>query len=266
MSLTEPGESISPLANQMAKQTRDLAWTLAHFAFVANVTTLASECDIAHSPTMSVASCRTVPKQALAFIGESPVLLATYATFLAEPGSEVSLLVNENQWSTVKQAFEIVQTQPLWQMVYRGPTSNLETGIATPLADNDWPAIQALAKSEKITLDMFSSDPLANGPAFGIWDRRKLVSLGMTNVCIPGAAQIANIITKRDYRRQGYASTIMSALISTHIHEGRHVFLIVDQNNNNAIRLFQKTGFVSENPMYWVKCVLKSDSGKNRIK
>ncbi len=264
MSLTDPGDHSSPLANQIAVQTRDLAWTLAHFAFVANVTTLASECDIAHSPTMSVASRRTLPKQALAFIGDSPALLATYATFLAEPGSEVNLLVNEKQRLVVEEAFTVVHTLPLWQMVYRGLISTLNIGRATLLADNDVAAIQSLAESEKTTFEMFSSDPLANGPAFGIWERRKLIAVGMTNVCIPGAAQIANIITRKEYRRQGYASEVLSALISTHITEGRHVFLVVDQNNNNAINLFRKIGFASENAMFWVKCILKEVRCKSK--
>ena len=257
MDLADTGDRLSPLANQIAMQTRDLAWTLAHFTFVANVTTLASECDIAHSPTMSVASCRALPKLAIAFIGESPALLATYATFLAEPGSEVNLLVNEEQRTIVEQAFNIVKIQPLEQMVYRGKTEDLDTGRATLLADNDMSAIQSLAKSEKISLDMYSGNPLANGPAYGIWDRRKLIALGTTNVCIPGAAQIANIITRKDYRRQGYASKIVSTLISTHLNEGHHVFLVVNPNNHKAIRLFEKIGFVNENSMFWVKCVIK---------
>ncbi|MDF1513997.1 MAG: hypothetical protein P1S60_09320, partial [Anaerolineae bacterium] len=116
MTLPDFSDRLSPLDSHIAAQTRDLAWTLAHFAFVANVTTLASECDIAHSPAMSVASCRTLPEQILAFIGESPDLLATYAAFLAEPGSQVSLLVNAEQRSIVEQAFNIVQIRPLWQM------------------------------------------------------------------------------------------------------------------------------------------------------
>ena len=56
-----PPDRPSPLASQIESQTRDLDWTLAHFTFVANVTTLAAECDIAHSPTMSVANCRALP-------------------------------------------------------------------------------------------------------------------------------------------------------------------------------------------------------------
>lgn len=260
MGLIDTNERFSPLANQMAMQTRDLAWTLAHFTFVANVTTLASECDIAHSPTMSVVSCRTIPKQALAFIGDSPSLLATYATFLAEPGSEVSLLVSDEQRIIAEKAFNVIQTHPLWQMVYRGSVHNLYTGRATPLTDNDWAAMHSLAKTEKTTLEMISSNPLANGPAYGIWERRKLVALGMTNVCIPGAAQISNIITKRECRRQGCASEIVSALITAHAHEGRHVFLVVNQDNKAAIDLFKKIGFVNENAMFWIKCIIKESN------
>ena len=265
MSLTNPGDRSSHLANQIAEQTRDLAWTLAHFTFVANVTTLASECDIAHSPTMSVASCRTLPQQALAFIGESPALLATYATFLAEPGSEVRILINAEQRAIVEEAFNVVHILPLWQMVYRGSIKTLNVGRATQLADNDLTAIQSLTQSEKAGFEMFHTDPLANGPAYGIWERRKLIALGMTNVCIPGAAQIANIINRRDYRRQGCATEVLSALISTHVTEGRHVFFVVDQNNNNAIELFNKIGFTRENVMFWVKCVLKEVQSKSKV-
>jgi ribosomal protein S18 acetylase RimI-like enzyme len=246
-------------------QTRDLAWTLAHFAFVANVTTLAAECDIAHSPTMSVASCRTLPEQALAFIGESPALLATYATFLAEPGSEVRLLVNEEQRHIVRTAFKVIETHPLWQMVHQDATSLVGSERAVPLTETDWTAITALAKSEKIALEMFSSNPLMHGPAYGIWERRKLVAVGMTNVCIPGAAQISNIITRKECRRQGYATAIISALISDHKNAGRQVFLVVDRDNSDAIRLFTELGFTRENEMFWVKCVLKDSVAHHNI-
>ncbi|MGC9347263.1 MAG: hypothetical protein ACP5JG_03910, partial [Anaerolineae bacterium] len=102
MAFWNGSERSSPLASEIEAKTRDLDWTLAHFTFVANVTTLASACDIAHSPAMSVASCRTLPERALAFVGESPDLLATYAAFLADPGTEVDLLVNEDQRSIVE--------------------------------------------------------------------------------------------------------------------------------------------------------------------
>ena len=248
----------------MAEQTRDLAWTLANFTFVANATTLASECDIAHSPAMSVASCRTLPHQALAFIGESPALLANYATFLAEPGSEVRLFINEEQRAIVEEAFNVVNILPLWQMVFRGSVGTLHMGRATQLADNDVAAIQAFKRSEKTGQGLFDANPLAKGPAYGIWERRKLIALGMTNVCIPGAAQISNIITRRDYRRQGCATEVLSALIRAHVSEGRHVFLVVEQNNSAAIALFEKIGFASENVMFWVKCVLKEAQVKSQ--
>ena len=54
--MAHAGRLSSHLADQIEAQTRDPDWTLAHYTFVASVTTLASECDIAHSPAMSVAS------------------------------------------------------------------------------------------------------------------------------------------------------------------------------------------------------------------
>lgn len=253
-------ERPSPLTSQIACKTRNLDWTLAHFTFVADVTTLASECDIAHSPLMSVASCRSLPKQALAFVGESPDLLATYATFLADPGSEVDLLVNEEQRAVVEGAFEVRSVLTRWQMLYRGDPADLDPGRATALADNDLAAVLALAKAEGTTLALPEHDPFAYGPAFGIWERRKLVSLGTTSVCLPGVAQIDNVLTRKDHRRQGYGAEIVSALVLAHLAEDRGVFVVVDQDQTPSHHLFEKLGFVRERPMYLMTCVLKANN------
>lgn len=248
----------SPLSSQIANKTRDLNWTLAHFTFVANVTTLAAECDIAHSPLMSVASCRAFPKQALAFVGESPDLLATYATFLADPGSEVDLLVNEEQRGVVENAFEVRSVVTRWQMLYRGDPEDLDPGRATPLADNDMAAVLALADASGTTLALPTDEPFAHGPAFGIWERRKLVALGTTTICLPGVAQVDNVLTRTEYRRQGYGAEIISALVLAHFAEGRGVFVVVDQDQIASLHLFEKLGFIRERPMYLMTCVLRA--------
>jgi ribosomal protein S18 acetylase RimI-like enzyme len=248
----------SPLSSQIACKTRDLDWTLAHFTFVADVTTLVAECDIAHSPLMSVASCRSMPKQALAFVGESSDLLATYATFLADPGSEVDLLVNEEQRPVVEQAFEVRSVVTRWQMLYRGDPDDLDPGRATALADNDLAAALALAKAEGVTLALAADEPFAQGPAFGIWERRKLAALGTTSICLPGVAQIDNVLTRSEYRRQGYGEEIVSALVLAHLAEDRGVFVVVDEAQTASQRLYETLGFVRERPMYLMTCVLKA--------
>ena len=247
----------SPLASQIESQTRDLDWTLAHFTFVANVTTLAAECDIAHSPTMSVASCRALPTLGLAFAGESSDLLATYATFLAAPGSAVSLFVSEEQRQVVESAFDVESVEPNWQMLYRGDPGDLDVGSAAELVENDLSAAQSLTKAERFEMICLSDHLVGQGPAYGAWERRKLIAMGMTTLVLPGAAQIGNIVTRSDYRRHGHASAVVAALLKEHLAQGRSVFVVVDQANSAAVALFDHLGFTRERPMYAMRCVLR---------
>jgi ribosomal protein S18 acetylase RimI-like enzyme len=256
MGIMDAADRHSPLTSQLEAKTRDLDWTLAHFTFVANATTLAAECDIACSPAMSVASCRTLPELGFAFVGDSSDLLATYAAFLADPGSEVSLLVNEDQRRIVEQAFRVVSVDPKVQMIYRENGGFSESLQVAELADNDLSAAQALAKAEKVPFLGFSANPLQQGSAFGIWDRRRLVAMGTTVVCLPGVAQIGNIITRREYRRQGYGTAVVSALVRAHSAAGRGVFVIVDQQNVGGLGLLVRLGFEPARPMYAMSCVL----------
>jgi len=249
----------SPLASRIEVQTRDLDWTLAHFTFVANVTTLATECDIAHSPSMSVASCHTLATPVLAFVGDSPDLLANYAIFLVTPGTEVYLLVSEAQRAIVEAAFTVLQVQPEWQMVWRGTLEALPPTHALELHPEDLSAMQTLAKSEKVVLQALAKDPFQQGSAFGVWDKKKLVAMGTTNVRLPGAAQIGNLITRKDYRRRGYASAIVSDLVRTLQQQDLLPFSMVMQDNTEAVHLFEELGFVRERPMYLLHCVLKAE-------
>lgn len=258
MSFLDALDRPSPLDSQIEAQTRDLDWTLAHFTFVANVTTLATECDIAHSPMMSVASCRSLPQFALAFIGDSADLLATYATFLTDPGSEVDVLVNDCQRAVVEKAFEVSQVTPEWQMLFRGDPEALSSERATQLADNDLSAAKALVRAEGYPLRSYSQEPFAYGPAYGVWERRRLVAMGTTSLCVPGAAQIDNILTHSDYRRRGYGSAVIGALVAAHHAEGRHVFAVVEQDNEVAIDFLESLAFVRARPMYRMHCVLRS--------
>jgi len=256
MAFSDVADRHSPLTSQLEAKTRDPDWTLAHFTFVANATTLASECDIAYSPAMSVASCRTLPELGFAFVGDSSDLLSTYAAFLADPGSEISLLVNEGQRAVAEQAFRVLSVVPKLQMVYRRLGELPDHPQVTELADNDLPAVQGLARAEGVPFLGFSASPLQHGPAFGVWDRRKLVAMGTTVVCLPGVAQIDNVVTRKEQRRQGWGTAIVSALVRAHSTAGRGVFAIVDEQNVGGLSLLKKLGFEAERSMYAMSCVL----------
>jgi len=248
----------SHLANQIEAQTRDPDWTLAHYTFVASVTTLASECDIAHSPAMSVASSQAIPRLQLAFIGESAELLANYTMFLISHGSEMELLVDEAQRAVAEQAFKVLSAEAQWQMVFRGDPAALDTGPATELVDNDLPAMQAVAKREQVELRFTTRDPFQQGPAFGVWEDNQLIVMGVTNLRLPGVVQIGNIVATKTASERLHIAAVVSALVKAHAERTR-VFCIIPQQEGAAVELLETLGFVRERAMYRMRCVLKEE-------
>jgi len=246
----------SPLTHQIQEQAQDLDWALAHFTFVADVTTLALECDIAHSPAMSVASCHRLTLPALAFLGDSPDLLATYATFLTDPGSEVYLLVNAEQRAIVQEAFTVLEEIPEWQLIFAGDAEQLDAGQAVRLTAQDLPAMRALAEAEGLIA--FERDPLADGPAFGVWEGRTLAAMATTHLTLPNAAEIGNVVTRSKYQGCGYGTAVVSALVRELVLEtGLNVFLMVFEKNTAALQLYERLGFERARPMYLLRCLIE---------
>lgn len=249
--------SRSQLSCQLEAANRDLDWMLAHFTFVADATTLADECDIICSPALSVANCHTLPFVALSFLGESPELLASYATFLVEPGTEVTLLLNNEQRVIAEEAFEVLEVIPEWQMVFEGAAESLDTDGVISLQPRHLPAMQALAEASGLTA--LGEDVFLHGPAFGIWAGNHLVSMGSTRLRIPGAAEIGNIATHPDHRGRGYAGRVVGALVKALSAEDLTVFLMVYQRNTEAIRLYERLDFMRRRPMYLMRCRVEED-------
>ncbi len=251
--------SASPLVRELEDKMRDLDWTLAHFAFVANVTAHASACDVVHSPRMSVVSCHCSDRPVLAFIGDAANLLADYTAFLAEPGSEVDVLVSEEQHAVVAEAFDVRSEAVKLQMLFEGRAEELVSPQAERLDARDLRAMHALAERSGYEVQAFEDDLLAQGPAFGIWEGRKLISMATTLLTLPGAAQIGNVVTLPERRRQGYATQAVSALVRAHLAEERPVFVIVDRQNRAAIRLFDRLGFGTVRRVYALRCRLERE-------
>lgn len=254
MKHSAPVSQLNPVLNcQSEVQKQDLDWSLAHFTFVADITTLASRCDIVCSPEMSVAVYRELPFPALSFLGDSVELLVSYTRFLVEAEQEITLLVNEAQRAIVEEAFIVSEIIPEWQLVYRGDPQELDSGDTELLVSKQLPAMQKLAQLAGLTA--LEKNPLAQGPAFGIWAGRTLVAMGGTHLELSSAVEIGNIATHPQYRRQGYAAQIVAALVQVHQSAGRIVFLMSYQSNLTAVQLYEKLGFERERPMYLIRCL-----------
>ena len=250
------GRLSSPAASHIEAQARDRDWVLAHFTFIACMTTLEAECDIALSPSMSVTSCRAMPKPDLAFIGNSVKLLTNYASFLVDPGSEVGLLVNEAQRAIVMEAFAVSNVEPQWQMVFHGTPCDLDAGDTTKLTAHDLPAMQALADVAKVPLHHIAKNPFKQGPAFGIWDRRKLVAMGTTDIRASGFVKIGNIVARGELESRQHVAHVTAVLVKAHAAPNTDVFLIVPQQDQEAIGVFERLGFMRERPMFQMHCLL----------
>lgn len=250
--------AITQLACQIEALRADLEWTLSHFTFVAAVTTLSDECDIVCSPAMSVASYHGPRFPELAFLGESPELLGTYTTFLAEPGSEVHLLVSAEQRAIAEQAFAVLEIRPTWQLVFRGDARQLDPGPATPLKPKHLAAMQTLA--QKAEISTVGEELFERGPAMGIWDGRTLVAMGATRTRVTGIAEIGKIAVHPEYRRRGYLQNIVAALVQALLaEEAVTIFTIVQQGQTETLQSYEKLGFERARPMYLMHCLVPEE-------
>lgn len=250
--------AITQLACQIAALREDPAWALAHFTFLAAVTTLSAECDIVCSPAMSVASYHGPRFPELAFLGDSPELLGTYTTFLAEPGSEIHLLVGAEQRAIAERAFAVVEIRPSWQLVFRGAAATLDPGAAMALKPKHLVAMQSLA--QKAGISTVGEELFDRGPAVGIWEGRSLVAMGATRTRVPGIAEIGKLAAHPDYRQRGYIGNIVAALLQALLaEEDLTIFTMVLQGNTEALQHYEKLGFERARSMYLLRCLVAEE-------
>ncbi len=253
------------LLRQPTEWLQDPDWSLAHFTFVADMTTLREACHFACSDDHIVARYTALPFAAIAFYGHTPKVLQRLTGRVIAPDEPFYMLVNEKQTRLAEQMFVIEEITPEWQMLFEAngrpnhPPA-LDTGNAVSLTINDLPAMHALA--EQAGLTALEENPLRLGPAFGVWDSwdgsgTALVGIGTTRLLLPGWAEIGNIATHPDHRRRGYGRQVVAALVQAHLDAGRRVFLMVYQTNTAAIRLYESMGFARVRPMFLLRCRLQ---------
>ncbi len=80
------------------------------------------------------------------------------------------------------------------------------------------------------------------GIAWGIFDNGRLISVGSTSGANSKSAMIIGIATHQDYRKKGYASTIVQKLCQESFTQGKE-FLCLFYHNPDAGRIYHKIGF-----------------------
>lgn len=246
----------------LTTQEHELERVLTDFAFIADVTTLASDCHFVGDAGTLVARYDGLPFTAVAFRSQDTTehprhisrTIAALTRRLVQPAEVFYCLVGKKQRSLIASAFRVLACHEEWQMLFRGDSSTLDPGGSVPLTNTDLPEMEAL--SEREGMIAFDQDPLARGPWYGVRRKGVLVAQGGTHLILDRAAEIGNIVTARSHRRRGYGSQIVSALTRDLLAQGRAVFLQVFKDNDAAIACYEKIGFEKLRTMYLLRCRL----------
>jgi ribosomal protein S18 acetylase RimI-like enzyme len=220
---------------------------LGNYTWINNVTVGAYNCDFAfEGDNHCLAYYRALPFPAISLEGDSPALVARLAEELI---SAIALPTDQSFYSLVPERIatiltettEVLSVQPEWQMAYNSDPGQLNTGTARPLEPCDLPAMTNLAHVADAMV--FDASNFAHGDFFGVDCDGELVAMGGVQTRLPGFAEIGSIATHPAYRRRGYASQVVAALVHHLRTQGQQVFLVLFQTNHPARALYEKLGF-----------------------
>jgi GNAT superfamily N-acetyltransferase len=241
-------------------QRDDLDRAFASFTFVADVTTLAGHCHFAGDGQTLVARYDGLPFAAIAFHSLSETRenrstsrrVAALTRHLVAPGEPFVCLVAERDRPVLRAAYKVLKIYPEWQMAFTADVPKAVAGDAVRLREPDLPAMRALARRE--SMSAFERDPLVRGPWYGVWRDGRLIAQAGTHLLLERAAEIGNVVTAAAYRRQGYGSRVVTALLQELGGQGYVVFLHVLKKNKRALVFYEKLGFERRRTMILSRC------------
>ncbi|MDE5946989.1 MAG: ribosomal protein S18-alanine N-acetyltransferase [Oscillospiraceae bacterium] len=98
--------------------------------------------------------------------------------------------------------------------------------------------------SDGWSAESFKSEALKdNGIVLYIQEDDKKISAFITAYTALGEADITNVVVSPEYRRRGYAFSLISELEKIIPEDTENIFLEVRESNQNAINLYLKSGF-----------------------
>lgn len=160
--------------------------------------------------------------------------------------------------SLVREFYDWDDRRPMWRMALRPSWFRPVAADHTQLS----PA-HAGQLAELFTggvADAFSPAQLQDGIFYGVFVGGKLVAAAGTHLVSPsyGVAAVGNVFTHPDHRGCGHATVLTSAVVAELLARGtRDVVLNVAQDNEVAIRIYERLGFERYCPFVEGPAVLK---------
>ncbi len=93
------------------------------------------------------------------------------------------------------------------------------------------------------------------GSYFGIFDNGKLVAMTGQRLHVENYTELSAVCTHPDHLGKGYATVLLQHQLQIILRNGQHAFLHVRDENDRAIALYQRLGFIISRPMnfYFMK-------------
>ena len=140
------------------------------------------------------------------------------------------------------------------QFVYEGNgVINNEFDNVVPLHEEHIDEMVALATLTKP--GPFGTGTINFGHYHGIFDNEKLVAMTGQRLHTENYTEISAVCTHPDHAGKGYAYTLMQHQLQLILQQGKRPFLHVRADNDRAISLYERLGFVVSRPMqfYFLK-------------
>ena len=139
------------------------------------------------------------------------------------------------------------------QFIYEGDAIKGEFANLVPLSETHVEQMVQLAKLTKP--GPFGNRTIAFGHYHGIFDTDKLVAMTGQRLHVENYTEISAVCTHPDYLGRGYANTLLQHQLQLIQHQGQQPYLHVRENNERAIAIYKRLGFIVSRPMifYFLK-------------
>ena len=140
-------------------------------------------------------------------------------------------------------AWRLDRTAGIVQMVYEGPTLEVDDPRIVPLDEDDIPAMLELA--ELVYPAYFRAGTARAGTFFGVKSDGQLAAMTGTRFQMDGYTEISAVCTHPDHLGQGLASLLVRNTVAYIQSTGDQPILHVDDDNERAIGVYERAGFRS---------------------
>lgn len=155
----------------------------------------------------------------------------------------VYLTCREKDLAMTQRFYDWQEITPMWRMVLGGNRPAPGTGCVR-LGPEHGERLTALYGDANAAA--FSVAQLKDGVFYGILDGSRIVAVAGTHLVSEtyGVGAIGNVYTDPAYRKRGYGSATVAAVVGELLQRGMHnIILNVSQSNHAAIRVYERLGF-----------------------